>query len=168
MKIGWRGEETQCGTERWWWKGHGWSHIHMWWIKIGRDALGVNDPSPRSSQTARPRDPALGREIPITSGLKTSGGCGSRINYWIFRKLCLKGLHSLKRYVNPPTLQFNSRTTAGRMAVTYREWMKWLKMVQQWGKAPEARQWHCLLSQPSPCTEPQSGEVGCPTPSVII
>ena len=53
---GWARDETQCGVKRqqWWNRhGHGLSHIHMWWIKIGRDAMGVSDPSPRPDHTAQ-------------------------------------------------------------------------------------------------------------------
>ena len=37
--------------------------------------------------------------------------------------------------------------------------MKRLEMGRVPGKPPEARQWHCLLSDKAP----QSGEVGCPS-----
>ena len=41
------GMETESGAEE-----HrdrdGQSHIHLWWIKNGRDVLGVRDPSPPS------------------------------------------------------------------------------------------------------------------------
>ena len=30
-----------------------WSHIHMWWIKIRRNTLGVSDPSPKPDFTAQ-------------------------------------------------------------------------------------------------------------------
>ena len=42
--------ETWCGTERW---QNGWSHIHVWWIKIGRDTLGMRDPRPRPDDSAQ-------------------------------------------------------------------------------------------------------------------
>ena len=51
--VGWRGKETWCGAERQqWWNGHEWSHIHLYWIKSGRDNLGVSDPSPRPDHSA--------------------------------------------------------------------------------------------------------------------
>ena len=40
-----------------------------------------------------------------------------------FRKLHFKGPHGLNTHTNPPTLGFNM-ATAGRMPVTYREWVK--------------------------------------------
>ena len=36
------GGMERCGDR------NGWSHIHMWWIKNRRDALGVSNPSPSS------------------------------------------------------------------------------------------------------------------------
>ena len=48
-----RGEEMQCVMERQWENGPGWSHIHVWWIKIGRDTVQVSDPSPRPDCTAQ-------------------------------------------------------------------------------------------------------------------
>ena len=41
----------QREVERSWQKK--WSHIHVWWIKIGKDTLGVNDSSPRPDRTAQ-------------------------------------------------------------------------------------------------------------------
>ena len=38
-----------CGVER---QKNRQSHIHVWWIKIRRDTLGVRDPSPRPDHTA--------------------------------------------------------------------------------------------------------------------
>ena len=55
METQGRGEETQCGADRWQWRQnrHGQSHIHMCWIKIGRDTLGAGSPSPRPDHTAQ-------------------------------------------------------------------------------------------------------------------
>ena len=45
----WGGEDVV-----WWWQGdssgwsNGWSHIHMWWIKIGKVISGATGPSPTS------------------------------------------------------------------------------------------------------------------------
>ena len=44
--------------------GNGWSHTHMWWIKIRRGTLGARDPSPRPDHPAR---------VPVT---------GSPHNFW--------------------------------------------------------------------------------------
>ena len=44
-----RGAEMQRGAEMW----NGWSHIYVWWIKIGRDILGARDPSPRPDHPAQ-------------------------------------------------------------------------------------------------------------------
>ena len=50
----WGGEDVV-----WWWQGdssgwsNGWSHIHMWWIKIGKDNWGMSDPSPRPDCVAQ-------------------------------------------------------------------------------------------------------------------
>ena len=46
----------RCGVERqqrWWHNRHGWSHKQVWWLKIGRDMLEVNDSSPRPECTAQ-------------------------------------------------------------------------------------------------------------------
>ena len=32
---------------------NGWSHIHVWWIKIGKDTWGMRDPSQRPDHTAQ-------------------------------------------------------------------------------------------------------------------
>ena len=103
--------------------GHRWSHIHMWWIKIRMDTLGANDPNPRTDCTSQG---SSARKInPHNFQLKkTVGTGGSRRNCWIFRKLHLKGLHTLKMYANPPTLGFNTRATVGRAPVAYGEWVK--------------------------------------------
>ena len=55
QRLGQRGEEMWGGTERqqWWQNGHGLSHIHGWWVKIGRDILGAKDPSRRPDHTAQ-------------------------------------------------------------------------------------------------------------------
>ena len=55
MEMGWKGKDTQCSGERWWQQcsGHGWSHIHVWWIRIGRNTIGVSDLSPRPYGTAQ-------------------------------------------------------------------------------------------------------------------
>ena len=45
----WRCMERCREVETW----NGWSHTHMWWIKIGRDSLGVRDSSPTSDHTAQ-------------------------------------------------------------------------------------------------------------------
>ena len=49
-----RGRDTVWCQELWghWWRWNGWFHIHMWWMKIGRDTLGASDPSPRPDHTA--------------------------------------------------------------------------------------------------------------------
>ncbi|KAF6095114.1 hypothetical protein HJG60_012086 [Phyllostomus discolor] len=49
METRWRGEEVWREVVRqWWqWNAHGESLIHVWWIKICQDTLGVSDPSPR-------------------------------------------------------------------------------------------------------------------------
>ena len=43
------GMETWCDKDR---QQNGWSHIHMWQIKIGRDTSGVGDPSPKPDHPA--------------------------------------------------------------------------------------------------------------------
>ena len=53
MEMGQKIEETRCGTERQQQNGHGRSHIHVWWVDIGIDTLGVSDPSPRPDCTAQ-------------------------------------------------------------------------------------------------------------------
>ena len=47
-----RGGEVQShgsGKEKSW---KGWSYIHMWWIKFGKDTSRVRDPSPRPDHPA--------------------------------------------------------------------------------------------------------------------
>ena len=46
----------------------GWSHTHMWQIKISRDISGAKGPCPTPGPPSRV--PAPGREVSITSGCK--------------------------------------------------------------------------------------------------
>ena len=69
-------------------------------------------PSPRPDHTAQGSST---RKI----NPHNSGGWGSGRNCQIFRKLCLKDLHGLKMYANPPTLGLNTRATTGRATVSY-------------------------------------------------
>ena len=46
IQIGRRGGDA----ERWW---NGWSHIHVWWVKIGKDTSEASDPSPRPDYSAQ-------------------------------------------------------------------------------------------------------------------
>ena len=39
----WCREATAVAEDR-----HGWSHINVWWIEIGRETLGASDHSPQS------------------------------------------------------------------------------------------------------------------------
>ena len=55
----WVGGAEMCGDVETW---KGWFHNHMWWIKTGRDNLGVRDPSltsddPAQSSSARKISP---------------------------------------------------------------------------------------------------------------
>ena len=117
METGQRGKKTWHGAERWQWQQNGpsWSHIYVWWIKIRRDTLGASFPG---------RRPELTAQGSITSSCENQWGLGQRTNFWVFRKLHLKGLHCLKTYTNPPTLRFNTKATAGRPPVACREWVK--------------------------------------------
>ena len=54
----------------------GWSHIHVWWVKIRRDISAVEVASeeegvPASDQVLQPRVPVPGMEVAVTSGYKT-------------------------------------------------------------------------------------------------
>ena len=48
MEVG--GEVSRCGAV---WRGSSSPHSHVWWVKIGRDTLGANDPSPRPDRIAQ-------------------------------------------------------------------------------------------------------------------
>ena len=119
------------------------------------------------SQTqARPHSPGFQHwenKSPQVSAFETNGGWGSWRNCQIIRKLHWKGQNYLKTYTNTPTLGFTTKATAGREPLAYGEWVKWLEMGRVLGKPPESRQQHCPLPSPPPHTEPQSGEVGCPS-----
>ena len=52
-EMGRRGEKMWCSSERQGRHRHRWSHIHVWWIEIRRDILGLKDPSPRPDHTAQ-------------------------------------------------------------------------------------------------------------------
>ena len=45
-----RGMQTQCGSKRQW---NRQSHIHLWWIKFGKDVLGARDSSHRPDHAAQ-------------------------------------------------------------------------------------------------------------------
>ena len=56
MQRGRRVGALEMGGETVWYgeaRRNGWFHIHLWWIKIGRDSLGAMDPSPRPDHTAQ-------------------------------------------------------------------------------------------------------------------
>ena len=70
--------------------------------------MGVSDSSPRPGSAAQ--GSSTGKINPHNVQLqKPVGGWGSGRNCKIFRKLHLKGPHSLKMHANPPTLGFNTR-----------------------------------------------------------
>ena len=111
------------GAERWQWQWNRWSHIHMWWIKIGRDTLGVSDPSPRPDGTA-PSSSArkinlhnfwLQKPVGVGEAGETAGFPGDSAE---------RACTDLKRMKNPHPLGFITRATARRVLVEYREWVK--------------------------------------------
>ena len=86
-----------------------------------------------------------------------------------YQETHFKGPRGLRTYSDPAPLGFSTRAIAGREPVAYREKVRRLEAEQVLGdsffpsKPLEARQRHCALSGPSPNTEPQSCEMGCPT-----
>ena len=103
--------------------GTGWSHIQVWWIKIGRDTSETNSASPR------PDHPSQGSNIrkvsPHNFWLQTPVGVGvveetSRFS----RDFSYRAHNGHRTLADPPPLQFSTRAIAGRAQVAYREKME--------------------------------------------
>ena len=84
--------------------------------------MGVSNPSPRPDH--RVQRSSTRKINPITSVYKNWWGLQWQKKLPDFQESPFKGLHRLKTYTNPLTLEFTTRATAGRAPVIYWKWVK--------------------------------------------
>ena len=115
---------------------NGWSHTHVWWIKIGRDTSWVRDPSPRPHH---PAQSSCARKLsPPTSGCENKWGLRQRKKLWESQKTPLRGPTKDLRHMQTHSLW----DSAPGQQVIRHQW----HMGRKWSDWPQGECWETASS----------------------